>query len=313
MILKDVLKSGFEFLGQRSSALLDCELILANVLGVDKEYLISHSDEKLGCNSEFSEDLIDLFWAYLKRVKAGEPVAYILREKEFYGLNFYVDNRALIPRPETEFLVERVLNYLQEWVRISRGYRTNNKEDEENFKIECDLESDSKKFKILDVGTGSGNIAIALAINFQNLEVTALDLSEEALEVARINIDQHGVEDRTQIFQSDLLEVIEEGEKYDVIVANLPYIGTVSNNDVEENVRKYEPARALFAGNDGLELYKKMFQQVVDKRVGYEIIIGEIGSMQRKDLELLLSKYFEHSWVIEKDLEGNDRMFVVRV
>lgn len=282
MILKDVLKSGFEFLGQRSSALLDCELILANVLGVDKEYLISHSG-----NSEFSEDLINLFWAYLKRVKAGEPVAYILKEKEFYSLNFYVDNRVLIPRPETELLVEKVLDFLE-----------SNAEE-------------GRIFKILDVGTGSGNIAVALATNFQNSEVTALDLSEEALEVARINIDQHGVEDRTQIFQSDLLEVIEEGEKYDVIVANLPYIGTVSNNDVEENVRKYEPAGALFAGNDGLELYKKMFQQVVDKRVGHEMIIGEIGSMQRKDLELLLDKYFEQNWVIEKDLEGNDRMFVV--
>lgn len=283
MTIKEILKSGYEFLGKGETALLDCELILANVLGVDKEYLISH-----GGNSEFGEDLINLFWAYLKRVKAGEPVAYILKEKEFYGLNFYVDNRVLIPRPETELLVERVLDYLE-----------NNAEE-------------GRIFKILDVGTGSGNIAVALAANFHNLEVTALDLSGDALEVARINIDQHGVEDRTQIFQSDLLEVVEEGEKYDVIVANLPYIGTVSNNDVEENVRKYEPARALFAGNDGLELYKKMFQQVLDRRIDYGLIVGEIGSMQRKDLEQLLSKYFEQNWRIEKDLAGNDRMFIVK-
>lgn len=297
MKIKGLLKSGYDFLGRRDNALLDCELIFANVLGVDKEYLISHSDEEIGEQNNFGEDLVELFWVYLKRVKSGEPVAYILCEKEFYGLNFYVDNRVLIPRPETELLVGKVLNYLVE--------------DEKNFKLRCDLESDLKKFKILDVGTGSGNIAISLASNFQNLEVTALDLSEEAMEVARINVDQHGVEDRVQVFQSDVLEVIEEGENYDVIVANLPYVGTVSNNNIEENVRKYEPVQALFAGNDGLELYKKMFQQIFDKRIDYGIIIGEIGSMQRKDMGFLLSKYFGQNWLIEKDLQGNDRMFVV--
>lgn len=284
MNIKYLLKSGFEFLNKSENALLDCELILANVFGIDKEYLISHRDEEIGGQNNFGEDLVELFWVYLKRVKAGEPVAYILQEKEFYGLSFYVDNRVLIPRPETELLVEKILSYLK---------------------------SDSRKFKILDVGTGSGNIAISLVSNFQNLEVTALDLSEDAMEVARINVDQHGVEDRVQVYQSDLLEVIGDGENYDVIVANLPYVGTIKNNDIEEHVRKYEPARALFAGNDGLELYKKMFQQVLDKRINYGIIVGEIGSMQRKDIGMLLDKYFERNWKIEKDLQGNDRMFVI--
>lgn len=300
MSIKDLIKQGYEFLGDEAveNALLDCEVILANVLGVEKEYLIAHSDQEIGGDSEFSEDLIDLFWAYLKKVKNGEPVAYLTREKEFYGVNFYVDNRVLVPRPETEQLVETVLTYLEEKSGMSRGR---------------ELEVDSEKFRVLDVGTGSGNIAISLAVNFQNLEATALDISEAALEVARVNVDQHGVEDRVQLCQSDLLEVIEDGEKYDVIVANLPYIGMETNSEVEEKVKKHEPSSALFAGMDGLELYKKMFQQMRDKNVKCDMIVGEFGSMQRKDMENLLSQFFEQRWSIENDLAGLPRMFVVRL
>lgn len=294
MTIKKLLKSGFEFLGERENALLDCEVILANVLGVEKEYLIAHNDQKIGgdgfgsgaASSNFGSDLIDLFWVYLKRVHDGEPVAYLIREKEFYGLNFYVDQRVLVPRPETEQLVETVLNFLKE--------------------------TPERKFRIIDVGTGSGNIAVALATNFQNLEVTALDISEAALEVARVNVDQHGVEDRVQLCQSDLLEVVEDGENYDIIVANLPYIGIETNSEIEAGVKKYQPSSALFAGSDGLELYKKMFQQVRDKCVRCELIIGEIGSAQRVDLEPLLNKYFEQNWRIESDLAGKDRMFVIK-
>ncbi len=297
MTIRDLIKQGYEFLEGAENAVLNCEVVLANVLGVEKEYLIAHSDQEIGGDSEFSEDLADLYMAYLKKVKSGEPVAYILKEKEFYGLNFYVDNRVLVPRPETEQLVETILNYLEEKYGVKRGNR--------------EFESDAEKFRILDVGTGSGNIAISLATNFQNLEAVALDLKDEALEVARLNVNQHGVEDRVELYQSDLLDVIDEGEKFHVIVANLPYIGTKTNADVEENVEKYEPGSALFAGEDGLDLYLKMFQQIEEKNVGYEMIVGEFGSMQRKDMEILLDNFFEQRWRIEKDLAGLDRMFVV--
>ncbi|MEK7085389.1 MAG: peptide chain release factor N(5)-glutamine methyltransferase [Patescibacteria group bacterium] len=262
MKINEALKFGMDFLSRRENVLLDCEVLLANVLGVDMEYLIAHSDE------EVDHDLFELFCVYLKKIKDGCPVAYIVKEKEFYGLNFYVDNRVLVPRPETEMLVEKVLRFLK-----------SNAEE-------------GRRFRVLDVGTGSGNIAISLAKNFDAQEVVALDVSEGAIEIAKINIEQHSVEDKVEVYQSDLLEAIEDNENFDVIVANLPYIGKVKNNDVDENVRKYEPGDALFAGDDGLELYKKMFQQVVDKGVGYRLIVGEFGSMQRKDLEALLNKYF---------------------
>lgn len=296
MTIRDLIKQGYEFLEGAEGAVLNCEVVLANVLGVDKEYLIAHSDQEIGGDSEFSEDLADLYMAYLKKVKEGQPVAYILKEKEFYGLSFFVDNRVLVPRPETEQLVETVLSFLEEKYGVKRSR---------------EFESDAEKFRILDVGTGSGNIAISLATNFQNLEAVALDVSDDAIDVARVNVNQHGVEDRVELYQSDLLDVIEENEKFHVIVANLPYIGTKTNADVDENVEKHEPASALFAGEDGLDLYLKMFKQIQEKNVGYDLIVGEFGSMQREDMEALLTDFFGQNWRIEKDLAGLDRMFVV--
>ena len=296
MTIRDLIKQGYEFLEGAENAVLNCEVVLANVLGVEKEYLIAHSDQEIGGESEFSEDLADLYMAYLKKVKEGEPVAYILKEKEFYGLSFFVDNRVLVPRPETEQLVETVLSFLEEKYGVKRSR---------------EFESDAEKFRILDVGTGSGNIAISLATNFQNLEAVALDVSDDAIEVARVNVNQHGVEDRVELYQSDLLDVIEDGEKFHVIVANLPYIGTKTNSDVDENVEKHEPSSALFAGDDGLDLYLKMFKQIQEKNVSYDLIVGEFGSMQREDMEALLTDFFGQNWRIEKDLAGLDRMFVV--
>lgn len=282
MKIVEALKSGINFLDQCETAILDSEVVLAHVLGVEKEYLFAHGD------SEVEDALISLFYKYLDRVKNGEPVGYITNSKEFFGLDFFVDKRVLVPRPETEMLVEKVLQFLK-----------SNSEEGRNFRV-------------LDVGTGSGNIAIALAKNFDNQEILAFDVSEDAVDVARINVGQHGLDGRVHVCQSDLLDAIDDGENFDVIVANLPYVGKVKNNEVDENVEKYEPCDALFAGSDGLELYKKLFQQIRDKNISFGLLLGEFGSMQRKDLEILLNKYFERRWVIERDLAGKDRMFAVK-
>ncbi|OGJ42554.1 protein-(glutamine-N5) methyltransferase, release factor-specific [Candidatus Peregrinibacteria bacterium RIFCSPLOWO2_01_FULL_39_12] len=281
MIIRDVLKFAVEYLGKTENAVLDSEVVLGFVLGVDKEYLFAHGNE------EVDGFLVNLFKKYLDRVKNGEPVSYITNSKEFYGLDFFVDKRVLVPRPETEMLVEEVLQFL---------------------KSNADA---GKCFRVLDVGTGSGNIAIALAKNFDGQDVVALDVSESAIEVAKINIEQHSLEDKVQVYQSDLLDVIDDGENFDVIVANLPYIGRIKNNYVGGGVEKHEPGTALFGGNDGLKLYKKMFQQIADKRVGFKLLVGEFGFGQGKDLEILLSKYFDHGWRIKSDLAGIDRMFAV--
>lgn len=287
MQIEDLLKQGEAVLKYRKNAALDCELVLAYVLGVDAAYLLAHNNE------EVSEDLYALFDLYLKRLQAGEPVAYITHEKEFFGLNFFVDKRVLVPRPETELLVEKIIEYV-------------NSQSHEGTRL-----------RILDVGTGSGNIAVAVARYFEDNgldlidEIVAVDIDEEAIEVAKINIAQHTVDHKVNVFQSDLLEVVEDGEFFDIIVANLPYIGEVKNRSVEENVEKHEPSKALFAGNNGLALYKKMFQQIEDKNIGFDMMIGEFGFGQRKSVEELLNKYFEHRWSIDRDLAEIDRIFIV--
>jgi len=255
------------------------------LLGKTKEELITDDLEEV---DEFNAAM---FMEYAKKVGRGYPVAYVTGQKEFYDLDFFVDERVLIPRPETELVVEKALEYLNS-ARESK-----------------------ERFRILDVGTGSGNIPVAIAANFDCdaiAEIVALDISEGAVEVAKINVAQHGFENTMNVFESDLLEAVDNGESFDLITANLPYIGTQENNFVEENVLKNEPALALYAGNNGTELYKKMFQQIADKGVDFERMIGEFGFGQRKIMEEILNKYFEHKWQIFKDLAGIDRVFVVR-
>jgi len=283
-----LLDMGVHVLGAHDTSILDAEVLLCYVLGETKEHLFAHASDEVA-----DENLEKLYIQYLNRVKIGEPIAYITGEKEFYGMDFLVNENVLVPRPETEMLVDKVLGFMRE-----------------NF-------DNHGKFRVLDVGTGSGNIAVSIAKNSEDegldmIEcIDAIDVSEEALEVARENVLQHGVEDRVNVFYSNLLEDIDEDEVYDVIVANLPYIGTVTNGHVEENVKEHEPNGALFAGKDGLDLYKKLFQELKERNMPWKLLVGEFGDGQLPDLENLLSKYFAQGWAIEKDLAGIPRMFVV--
>lgn len=279
MQIGSLLKRGKDFLGHNENALLNCEILLSYVLGISREQLFMRNGEEL------EPALSKLFEQYLQRVSAGEPVAYITKNKEFFGLDFYVDERVLVPRPETELLVERGVAFLK----------------------------DHTDARVLDVGTGSGNIAIALGSTvYENIDlIEAIDLSEEVLSVAKINVEQHCLTEKIHVFQSDLLNSLDKGACYDFIVTNLPYIGEKNNRYVISEVELYEPSLALFGGSDGLFLYKKLFQQLFEKQIEFDLFIGEFGFGQTKELEILLNKFFGHKWKIEQDLVGIDRMFVV--
>ncbi len=287
MTIKELLQKGVDFLGRdREGNVLDAEVLLAFVLDTDKEYLFAHDEEEVSADEE------NLFWHYLKKVQMGQPVAYITQEKEFFGLNFFVDDRVLIPRPETEHMVEEAVTFIEE-------------------------HDTGERVSVLDVGTGSGNIAVAIAKYFEAQgsdvieKIDALDIEDGAVEVAHLNVDQHNVDHLVNIFQSDLLEVVPEEEFYDVIVANLPYIGEVKRQGLSDSTEKYEPTSALFAGDDGLDLYRRMFEEIREKNIRYNIMFGEFGFGQSEDLSELLNEFFNESWEIKQDLAGIERYFIV--
>ncbi len=205
------------------SARLDSLIILEHVQGVSRESLLARPEFELS-----NEDVVQLNLLIERRSKF-EPVAYLIGTKEFYGLDFEVNPSVLVPRPETEKLVEYIIDTIPQ------------------------------KTRILDVGTGSGVIAISLKKNRDDLEVSASEISESALQVARMNATKHNV--FIGFVKSDLFEQIRALKQYDCIVANLPYVSLDKLSEHPE--LKHEPAIALFPDEgDGLNLYRKFFQQV---------------------------------------------------
>ena len=251
----------------------DGELILAHVLGCDQTALLTHPERPLSTKEA------EQFEALLKRRLASEPVQYLTGTQEFFGLLFEVSPDVLIPRPETEHLVEAVLE------RFNRDANP----------------------RIVDVGTGSGAIAVAIAHALPRSRVTAMDLYPSALEIARRNAEQHGVIDRVTLLQSDLLAAA-SSQEFDVVVSNPPYIA--DGEVLEVQVANYEPRSALYAGPTGLEIYQRLIPQArtVLKPRGW--LIMEIGYGQRPALEALLGGWSEVSFV--PDLQGIPRVALAR-
>lgn len=271
MVVKECLSFGVEVLKNR----LETELILANILHQPREFLLTHPELAL------DEPTLKRFQVLMRQRERGIPLAYLTHHKEFYGLDFYVDERVMIPRPETELLVELVIGFCK------------------TFSL--------KNPTLLDVGTGSGNIAISLAKNLSQAHVLASDISQDALEVARKNAESNGVFQRVRFLESDLLENIDM--PVDIIVTNLPYIGTEKFSFVEQDVKRNEPNQALFGGSDGLRLYEELFQQINLEKIKF--LCGEFGFLQREMLETILNKFFAQNPVFHQDLQGLDRAFTV--
>lgn len=254
---------------------LAVEVLLARTMGVGREQLFARPEQVV------QEGLVTRFATDFGRLQRGEPLAYICGEKEFYGLSLVVNSSVLIPRPETEMLVDKVI----------------------------DLVGD-QAFRILDVGTGSGAIAIAVAHSLARARVVATDVSAEALEVARANVERHGLAERVDLIESDLLSQIEG--PFDVVVANLPYIGEERFRFVSKETEDFEPHVALFGGDDGLRLYEALFSQLKNGSWRPRMLMGEFGFAQAEEMKKLLDKFFEHEdWRIDKDYASIDRIFMV--
>jgi len=258
-------------LAQKAHLRSEMEVFLSFLLGCTRLDLIARSEEEVPV-----EKLAELQKAWI-RIQDGVPVAYLTGQKEFYGHSFSVNASVLVPRPETELLVDLVL------ARAKKG--------------------------VLELGTGSGVLACSIKKARPELRVVAGDISPEALEIANKNCVQLGAE--VELFESDLLEKMPALE-LDVLVANLPYIGEVRHAELDENVRKHEPHLALFGGEDGLALYGRLFDQIKEQGRRFQFILGEIGFSQGADIQKLCSeKLPDYHFSLFQDLQGLDRHFVL--
>ena len=262
---------------RRDTETLLLHALKTNVPDANLAWLIAHEDEPLAA------DAAGPFCDLIERRLAGEPIQYITGEAEFYGLPFHVNRDVLIPRPETEHLVEKAMALAAEFVRP----------------------------KIVDVGTGSGAIAVALAHALPFAEITATDISADAQAVAKANVARNGVADRVRFFKGDLLEAV-AGEHFDIVISNPPYVPEIDHATLDVEVRDYEPTQALFAGEDGLQIYRRLIPAAFDALVPGGYLALEIGYGQRAGIEALLVREGFAGIKFIPDLQGIARVAVAR-
>ena len=215
-----------------------------------------------------------------------EPSAYILGHKEFFGFDLFVDRRVLIPRPETETLVEAAVEFARSLVGLNKG------------------------ITVVDVGTGSGAIAIALALHIPGSLIYAVDISSAALEVAAVNIERYGLKNRVLTIQSDLLQQI--NGSVDIIVANLPYIPQSGLRLLQPEIANYEPEVALLSGVDGTEDIVRLLEQVPGKINQNGVVFLEIGLGQENEIMPLIARCLPGSGVtLINDLAGIHRVIKI--
>ena len=257
---------------------IKARLLMQDILNKPRTYLLVHD------NQIINEKILEKYFKNIEKVKNGIPIEHITHQKEFMKLSFYVNENVLIPRQDTEVLVEEV---------ISIAKRINAK-------------------KILDLCTGSGSIAVSLAKYIENSQITAVDISKEALMVAKKNAKNNNVENQITFVKSDLFNKLGK-EKYDIIVSNPPYIKKDVIKKLSKDVQN-EPIIALDGGKDGLVFYKKIVNEAIDylKLGGYLCL--EIGYDQKKDVMDLIKENLQYiNTYSKKDLYDNDRIVVTKV
>jgi release factor glutamine methyltransferase len=261
MTLKHALAEAIALLGREGvgSARMNGEVLLMFTLGCDRAYLYAHPERELTADEQGRYDEV------IAKRASGYPSQYITGHQEFWGLDLIVNPSVLIPRPETEHIVEVVID-------IARKRRPTSPNSVEMWGT-----GQQGRPKLVDVGTGSGAIALALAKELPQADVLATDLSAEALEVAKVNAARLELESRVRFLQSDVLdEVIRDGT-FDFVVSNPPYVALSEADKVQDVVKKFEPKQAVFAGEHGLDVIRKLIPQAHSAlgRGGY--LVMEIG------------------------------------
>ena len=280
MQIKEVMRKGMIKLKTNNikEPNLKSRLLMQYILNRPREYLLVHDDKQLTLRQEVN------YFKAIKKLIEGIPLQHITHRQEFMKLMFYVDENVLIPRPDTEILVEEV-------IKIAKKINAK---------------------KILDLCTGSGAIAVSLAKYIEGSQITATDISRKALSIAKLNAVNNNVEDKITFVSSDLFQNIPE-EKYDIIVSNPPYIKKKVIENLDKEVKK-EPIIALDGGDDGLKFYKKIIENAYEylKYKGY--LCFEIGYDQKDEVTKLIEneeKYIDT--YSKKDLYDNDRIVITKL
>jgi release factor glutamine methyltransferase len=278
--LLDVLRLSTGFLAQRGNetARLDAELLTAHSLGLRRLDLYLQYDRPL------REEELEPMRALLRRRAAGEPVAYLLGVREFYGRSFVVSPAVLIPRPDTETLVEAALR----WAR-ARG--------------------DDVALRIADVGTGSGCIAITMAGELPNASVVATDVSADALQIARENARRNGVGEKVTFVHGEWTEPLQAHKPFDMLLSNPPYVTEAEMQDLAEGVRNFEPRTALVSGSDGMDSYRHILSGAAPLLSPGAYVAFEVDPRRAEQVETLMRQHIPQATTRRiHDLTDRDRV-----
>lgn len=250
--------------------------ILSKVLDKDKSFLYTNLDKWLDKEEE------DEFLRIIDRRAAGEPMAYIFKTKDFMGIDFFLENGVLIPRWETEILVDYIIDHIEKKL-------------------------DGKNIKLLDIGAGSGAISLSIAKLCKGVEVLGVDISDQAIRISNKNLERLNL-GNVKFRKSDLFEKIESDEKFSIIVSNPPYIKTDIIEGLQRDVKEFEPELALDGGRDGLVFYRKISKESKAYLLDGGMVIYEIGYDQGESVkEIMLEEGYRRIKII-KDLQGLDRI-----
>jgi release factor glutamine methyltransferase len=282
MQLKQAIDAAYQLFVENEvpSPRLNAELLMMFVLGRERAFLFAHPERPLNLEEHAQYDEV------IRERARGCPTQYITGHQEFWGLDLLVSPAVLIPRPETEHVVETVLE-------LVNGYHHDG----------------PARLRLLDVGTGSGCIALALASELPHAEIHACDISDEALEIARINAARLGMGGKVLFRRSDLLSVY-AGEKFDFVISNPPYVGEREWDKVQKQVREFEPKVAVFSGHEGMDIYRKLVPQAQEHVRDGGWFVAEIGFSEEAKVRALLAGWQDLQ--VTADLQGIPRVIAAR-
>lgn len=283
MVINELIKLGLELVEDREyiNPILEARLILSKLLDVDKTYVYTNGEK------EVSKEIQLKFIEIMKRRSHGYPIQYLLGEKEFMGLDFYVEEGVLIPRPDTEILVEYLIDYIN-------------------------INHKDKEISVLDIGIGSGAISLSIAKFCPNTFIYGVDIGDIPIKVAGINKKRFNLSN-VVFLQGDMFEPLKDiikGNKFNIIVSNPPYIPKDDIEKLQIEVKDFEPRLALDGGIDGLDFYKRISEEAKDYLYKDGLLIYEIGYNQADVVEEILLKNNFKDIKILKDYQGFDRVIM---